>query len=120
MNRTIKEATVKTYHYDSHEQLGCHLGCFLDAYNFGKRLKTLAGLTPYQFICSCWQKEPDRFISSPFHLSPGLNSLSLMEVLMPYTLRGPCLLRFRVPIATRRSLTRNDPATRVRLDRWND
>ena len=74
MNRTIKEATVKTYHYDSHEQLSHHLGCFLDAYNFGKRLKTLAGLTPHQFVCSCWQKEPDRFISNPLHLSPGLNT----------------------------------------------
>lgn len=41
MNRKIKEATVKTDHYDDPEQLSCHLGCFLDAYNFGKRLKTL-------------------------------------------------------------------------------
>lgn len=73
MNRTIKEATVRTYHYDNHAQLHTHLGFFLDAYNFGKRLKTLAGLTPYQFICSCWQKDPDRFKSDPLHLSPGLN-----------------------------------------------
>jgi hypothetical protein len=31
------------------------------AYNFAKRFKTLKGLTPYQFICSAWQKYPDRF-----------------------------------------------------------
>jgi len=73
MNRTIKEATVRTYHYQSHAQLQEHLATFLDAYNFAKRLKTLAGLTPYQFICSCWQKEPSRFKTSPHHLSPGLN-----------------------------------------------
>ena len=67
-------ATVRTYHYENHAQLRAHLSAFLDAYNFAKRLKTLAGLTPYQFICSCWQKEPDRFIFNPFHLSLGLNT----------------------------------------------
>ena len=33
MNRTIKEATVKRYHYDSHQQLDAHLCVFIDAYN---------------------------------------------------------------------------------------
>lgn len=73
MNRTIKEATVRTYHYDHHDQLREHLAAFLNAYNFAKRLKTLAGLTPYQFICSCWQKEPERFIYNPHHHFPGPN-----------------------------------------------
>jgi hypothetical protein len=41
MNRTIKEATVQRYHYDSHAQLKQHLDDFVDAYNFGRRLKTL-------------------------------------------------------------------------------
>ncbi|MBN3868037.1 integrase core domain-containing protein, partial [Gluconobacter kondonii] len=41
MNRTIKEATVKRFHYDSHEQLRTHLNDFMAAYNFGRRLKTL-------------------------------------------------------------------------------
>jgi len=43
MNRTIKEATVRTYHYQSQAQLQEHLAAFLNAYNFTKRLKTLAG-----------------------------------------------------------------------------
>ena len=51
MNRTIKDATVKRDHYDSHDQLRCHLADFLDAYNFARRLKTLSGLTPYEYIC---------------------------------------------------------------------
>jgi transposase-like protein len=46
MNRTIKEATVKRYHYDTHAQLTAHLYDFIDAYNYGRRLKTLKGLTP--------------------------------------------------------------------------
>ncbi len=50
MNRTIKEATVKRYHYRAHEQLKAHLQAFLKAYNFAKRLKTLKGLTPYEKI----------------------------------------------------------------------
>ena len=52
MNRTLKEATVRRYHYDSHDQLRQHLGAFLDAYNFGKRLKTLKGLTPFESVCA--------------------------------------------------------------------
>ena len=50
MNRTIKEATVRTYHYKNHTQLREHLAAFLHAYHFAKRLKTLAGLTPCQSI----------------------------------------------------------------------
>ena len=63
MNRTIKEATVKRYHYDSHDQLRQHLGNFVAAYNFGRRLKTLKEPTPYEFICKAWQNEHAR--SSP-------------------------------------------------------
>jgi hypothetical protein len=36
MNRTIKDATVKRYHYDSHDQLRTHLADFMDAYNFSR------------------------------------------------------------------------------------
>ena len=73
MNRTIKEATVKRFHYDDHDQLRRHLQDFIDAYNFGRRLKTLKGLTPYEFICKRWTAEPDRFIINPTHQMPGLN-----------------------------------------------
>jgi hypothetical protein len=45
-NRTLKEATVRRFHYATHEQLQQHLDQFLDAYNFAKRLKTLKVLTP--------------------------------------------------------------------------
>ena len=71
MNRTIKDATVKRYHYDSHEQLRDHLQLFVDAYNHARRLKTLRGLTPYEFICQAWMKEPERFRVDPSHHIPG-------------------------------------------------
>ena len=38
MNRTIKEATVKRFHYDDDDQLRTHLADFVAAYNFGRRL----------------------------------------------------------------------------------
>jgi len=72
MNRTIKEATVKRFHYDSHEKLKTPLNDLMAAYNFGRRLKTLSGLTPYGYIAKIWTSEPDRFIVNPFHWMPGL------------------------------------------------
>jgi len=74
MNRTIKDATVKRYHYENHDQLKTHLHTVLKAYNFAKRLKILKGLTPHEYICKIWTKEPERFKINPSHHSPGLNS----------------------------------------------
>jgi transposase InsO family protein len=74
MNRTIKDATVKRYHYDSHDQLRRHLSDFFDAYNYARRLKTLNGLTPYEYICKIWTSEPDRFILNLIHQMQGLNT----------------------------------------------
>lgn len=74
MNRTIKEATVQRYHYDSHLQLQAHLADFINAYNYARRLKTLKGLTPYEYICKIWTKDPNRFRLDPIHQMPGLNT----------------------------------------------
>jgi len=73
MNRTIKQATVKRFHDDDHAQLQKHLVDFIDAYNFGRRLKTLKGLTPYEFICNQWTSQPKRFRLNPIHQMPRLN-----------------------------------------------
>lgn len=74
MNRTIKEATVKRFHYDDHAQLQRHLDDFIDAYNFARRLKALRGLTPYEFICKTYADEPESFRLDPIHQMPGLNT----------------------------------------------
>ncbi len=74
MNRTIKDATVKRYFYDTHEQLKTHLTDFLRAYNFARRLKTLKGLTPYEYLYKLWTQAPDGFTLDPIHQIPGLNT----------------------------------------------
>ncbi len=73
MNRTLKDATVRRYYYGSHDELRRHLQLFLDAYNHACRLKTLRGLTPYEFICKIWTEQPSRFTSDPSHFTLGPN-----------------------------------------------
>ena len=73
MNRTIKDATIKRFYYETHAHFQNHLDTFVAAYNFGRRLKTLKGLTPYEAICKAWTKEPARFTLNPTHQMPGLN-----------------------------------------------
>jgi Integrase core domain len=73
MNRTLKEATITCDDDENHQQLKENLSSFLNAYNFAKRLKTLQGLTPYQYIIKCWQKKPERFTVNPCQHTLGLN-----------------------------------------------
>jgi hypothetical protein len=73
MNRTIKDATVHRYYYDTHDQLRTHLQLFLDAYNYARRLKALRGLTPYEFVCKTWVEQPQRFTRDPTHDTLGPN-----------------------------------------------
>ncbi len=73
MNRTIKDATVRRYHYDTHAQLREHLQLFLGAYNYARRLKRLRGLTAYEFIRKAWAEEPQRFTRDPTHDTLGPN-----------------------------------------------
>ncbi|WAW09437.1 IS481 family transposase [Oxalobacter vibrioformis] len=79
MNRTIKEATVNRYHYDDHKQFENYLQNFMNAYNFARRLKSLKGLTPYEFICKIWTTQPHRFTLNPIHQRPGLNISSQFQ-----------------------------------------
>jgi hypothetical protein len=94
MNRTLKEATVKRYHYQTHDQLRTHLADFVNAYNFARRLKTLKGLTPYEYVCKIWTNEPHRFNFDPTHQFPGLNTwrLSALNTRPPAVHPSTCAL----------------------------
>jgi hypothetical protein len=65
MNRTIKDATVKRYFYETHDQLRAHLCDFVDAYNFARRLKTLRGFTPYEFVLHSLDFRPTQIQNPP-------------------------------------------------------
>ena len=56
MNRTIKDATVKRFYSETHDQLRGHLADFVTASSFAKPLKTLKGLTPYEYTASSGQR----------------------------------------------------------------
>jgi transposase-like protein len=74
MNRTVKDATVKVYHYDDLESLKAHILTFVTAHNFAKHLKALKWRTPYQVICQAWTKDPSIFKINPHQLIPGLHT----------------------------------------------
>jgi hypothetical protein len=74
MNRTIKDATVKAFHYSDLESLKAHVLAFVRAHNFAKHLKALRWRTPFEAICDAWTRHPDRFKIDPRHLIPGPNT----------------------------------------------
>ena len=74
MNQTLKDATVRCYHYENHDQLQQYLADFVDAYNFARRLKTLKEFTPYEFNCKPSTLEPKRLRHNPLHQMPGLDN----------------------------------------------
>jgi transposase InsO family protein len=71
MNRTVKEATIKAFHYPDLGALRAHVLAFVTAYNFAKHLKALRWRTPFQAVCDAWKANPSAFKIDPHHLIPG-------------------------------------------------
>jgi transposase InsO family protein len=71
MNRTVKDATVKAFHYPDLEALRAHILAFVTAYDFAKHLKALRWRTPFRAICDAWKADPSAFKIDPRHLIPG-------------------------------------------------
>jgi hypothetical protein len=74
MNRTLKEATVNIFTYQTHQELEQHLHAYLTTYNFVKRLRALKGNSPWQFILDSWTKNPQYFNINPNLFFPGPNN----------------------------------------------
>ena len=74
MNRSIKDATIKVFHYPSLESLKAHVLAFVAAYNFAKHLKALRWKTPFEALCHAWKTDPTVFKLDPCHLIPGPNT----------------------------------------------
>ena len=75
-NKMIKNATTRKYFYSSVEQFEQHLALFLEAYNFGKRLKSLKFLTPFQKLLDYYNNDKSLFKTDAFFVnkSMGFNS----------------------------------------------
>ena len=71
MHRTVKDATVRSFHYGTHADLEAHVAAFVTAFTFAKHLKALRWRTPFQAVCDAWTKDPAPFKINPHHLIPG-------------------------------------------------
>jgi len=71
MNRTLTEATVKTYYSQTHQPLKEHLHAFLMAYNSAKRLKPPKGLSPMSTLVNAGKKNQSAL--SSIHASTPLD-----------------------------------------------
>lgn len=74
MNRTIKDATIRAFHYPGLDALRAHVLAFVSAYNFARHLKALKWRTPFEAIAHAWTKSPEIFKIDPRHLIPGPNT----------------------------------------------
>lgn len=74
MVRTIKEATVRSFHYASITDLRRHVRDWLLAYNYAKQLKALRFKTPFEAIRQLSEKKPEIFTQTPSHDMLGPNT----------------------------------------------
>src|SRR3712207_1342000 len=71
MNRAVKEATIKAFHYPDLDALRAHILAFVTAYDFAKHLTAPRRRTPLQAICGAWAEDPAIFEINPHRLTPG-------------------------------------------------
>jgi hypothetical protein len=73
MNRTIKDATIKAFHYPDLDAPRAHVIAFVSAYNFANHLKALKWKTPFETIELAWTKQTDIVNLKPRNLILGPN-----------------------------------------------
>jgi hypothetical protein len=61
----IYRAGARVLHHQTRHQAEQSMLRYHKIYNFGKRLKALKGLTPYEFICKTWEQSPEKFRTNP-------------------------------------------------------
>ena len=74
MVRTIKDATVRAFHYASIEDLRRHVRDWLLAYNYAKQLRALQFRTPLEALKRISAEKPELFTRQPSHDMLGLNT----------------------------------------------
>jgi RNA-directed DNA polymerase len=74
MNRTIKDATVKRFHYDDHDQLRRHLADFVRRLQLRPPPENPRGPHVLRVHLQTLDLRTDRFILNPLQQMPGLNT----------------------------------------------
>ena len=85
MNRTVKDATTKAFHYETSDALRAHVLAFVTAHNFAKHLKALRWRTPFQTILDAYKANPSPFKVNPHHLMPGPYTVRALQCGLPRT-----------------------------------
>jgi len=73
-NKTIKNATTKTYYYETIEELKKHLMSYLLYYNHQKKLKALKFKAPYDMLLGKFNTNPELFKDNPCQKLRRLNN----------------------------------------------
>ena len=71
MNRTVKAATIKAFHYSDLGSLKGHAFAFVSAYNFAKHLRAIRWKAPSEAVCHAWTTSPEISKLNPRCLIPG-------------------------------------------------
>jgi transposase-like protein len=73
MNKTLKDATIKMFEYQSIEQFKVNIQDFLTYYNRSKKLSALKRLSPFDFLKNYSKIHSHLFHKNIDHLCSGLN-----------------------------------------------
>src|SRR3954469_23855839 len=95
MNRTVKDATIKVFHYPDLESLKAHIRAFVMAYNFAKHLQAAAMANPLPGHLRGLGKGPGSVQDQPAPPHPG--TIHLVRVPCATRARSPLQARVRVP-----------------------
>ena len=81
-NRTIKEETVRKFHYSNILEFKKHLKLFIDAYNGAKKLRAINHLTPKEKLLELYKKDATVFKRKivPNRLGPNSYSYQNPEI----------------------------------------
>jgi putative transposase len=76
MTRTLKEATVRTYHYETFSQLRRHIAHYLAAYNSFAMHFSMPKVEDAlrETVQALWESKPGLFWDSPNHHTLGPNT----------------------------------------------
>lgn len=92
MKRTLKDATIRSFHYATCHELSEYLKDLLVAYNSACPLRLLKGKTPVGLILQQWQDESDSFFDNLVQYFLGPIHLVTITRMIPSMPKSPHLI----------------------------